>query len=67
MSGPLPPEWSSLTTLQTLDLNPITGSHGINGTLPGEWSTLVQLQYINIVNAPFLEGVREGGEEGACW
>ena len=56
MSGSLPVEWSILITLETLELDPGEGSHGIFGTLPSEWAAMSKLQYISIANAPYLEG-----------
>ena len=56
MSGSIPVEWSTLTTLQTLDLEPLSGYHGLNGTIPSEWSTLLGLQYFSLADAPTITG-----------
>ncbi|GAX82866.1 hypothetical protein CEUSTIGMA_g10292.t1, partial [Chlamydomonas eustigma] len=56
LSGTLPVEWSSLSPLSLLELDPIEGSHGMNGTIPGEWETFISLQTFNLANAPFIEG-----------
>lgn len=64
MSGTLPVEWSQLTDMWALGLDPVMGTLGITGTLPSEWGTWSNMALVNIASAPHLEGVCVGG--GQC-
>ncbi|CAJ1034357.1 Leucine rich repeat/Leucine Rich Repeat, putative [Leishmania lindenbergi] len=44
LSGVLPPSWSGLNHLESLDLS----YTGVSGTLPPEWSELSSLEYLNL-------------------
>ena len=57
VSGTLPVEWSQLTNMWALGLDPVTGTLGITGTLPSEWGTWSNMALVNIASAPHLEGV----------
>ncbi|GAX78457.1 hypothetical protein CEUSTIGMA_g5897.t1 [Chlamydomonas eustigma] len=52
LTGTLPPSWSALTTLSSLDLS----SDGLLGTIPASWSRLSHLQLLNLSSNPSLCG-----------
>jgi hypothetical protein len=54
--GPLPAEWSTLTSLQVLRISGNTSSSAAFTSLPASWSQFWQLKELAIANATFTSG-----------